>query len=200
MDVTHKQEAVVRPSVSNSPSGMLIIRMGYDSEPNRRPPQFAESVRLEFLEAYKTQLLPPNHPLTVVVNKVVAQLLEASDLGTVKSNHSSTSHPNEGSSKSDGDFSEDVVPGSGTREWTVMVVHDPKTANAMAAFGMYPGVYSKRWVVIVWCTANIVFFTGIVPVCEDEAGVAAVLAHGMWMGICRSCSSLNDSVEIGHVG
>jgi hypothetical protein len=126
----------------------------------------------------------------VVVSKVVAQLLESSDLGTVKPNHSSPAHPNEASWKSDGDFGGDAIPGSGAREWTVMVVHDPKTVNAMAAFGMYPGVYSMLWVVIVTCTANVVLFTGIVPVCEDEAGVAAVLAHGMWMEICRSCSLL----------
>ena len=56
-------------------------------------------------------------------------------------------------------------------------------------------------VMIVWCTGTLVLFTGILPICEDEAGVAAVLAHGMWAEeICRSCSLLNDSVEIGHVG
>jgi hypothetical protein len=82
----------------------------------------------------------------MIVRKVVAQLLESSDLGTVKSDHSSPSHLNEGS---DRDFGGDAVPGSGTRQWTVMVVHDPKTVNAMAAFGMHTGIFSKLWVVII---------------------------------------------------
>jgi hypothetical protein len=84
MDVSHKQEAVVRPSVSKSPFHVLIIQIGVRSESNCRSLQLAESVRLELLEAYQTHLLPPNHPLTMIVRKVVAQLLESSDLGTVK--------------------------------------------------------------------------------------------------------------------
>lgn len=55
---------------------------------------------------------------------------------------------------------ENVPLGAGTTEWTVMVVNDPKTVNAMAAYG------------------NIVVFTGLLPVAKDEDGLASIIGHG----------------------
>ncbi|KAI6043130.1 peptidase family M48-domain-containing protein [Pisolithus marmoratus] len=52
-----------------------------------------------------------------------------------------------------------AVPESGGKEWHLLVVNDPKVVNAMATFG------------------NIVVFTGILPICKDEQGLASVLGH-----------------------
>jgi hypothetical protein len=91
-------------------------------------------------QALQEHLLPPNHPVTIYVTRIVARLLESSKLGTVKSDQfaSATPAPDDAFwQPDDADLSGDAVPGSGTKEWTVMVVNDPRTANAMAAFGAF---------------------------------------------------------------
>jgi len=100
--------------------------------------QLADAARDELLQSFQGRLLPPNHPINIHVTRVVSQLLQSSNLGIVRSEHaSSASNTDDEFWQSDAGLREDPVPGSGTKEWTVMVVNDPKTVNAMAAFGTY---------------------------------------------------------------
>ncbi|EGO22941.1 hypothetical protein SERLADRAFT_471477 [Serpula lacrymans var. lacrymans S7.9] len=129
-------------------------------------------------------MLPPNHPLTRHVRRVVINILESSDLGTLRSDG-----PAPITTKSpDGDvwggdvFREDshseLVPGSGGREWNLLVVNDPKMINAMATVG------------------NIVVFTGILPICKDEQGLAAVLSHEIGHVVARHISERYSSTKV----
>jgi hypothetical protein len=43
-------------------------------------------------------------------------------------------------------------------------------------------------------------FTGILPVCQDEEGLAAVVAHGMTCLPLTLNAKLQRATEIGHVG
>jgi len=122
----------------------------------------AEESYKSLLEDFKGKILPPNHPITRHVRTVVSRIIESSDLGTLKSDPSFIVPP--GFSMDNvwaPDFgrSENVVPGSGGREWQLIVVDDDKMINAMAAFG------------------NIVVFTGILAAAKNEDGLAAVIGH-----------------------
>ena len=87
------------------------------------------------------------------------------------------------------------------KEWDVIVVDDPKTINAMASPGRYTSNISQNNHLLLQ-SGVITVFTGILPICQDEDGLAAVLSHGiviiqrsffLWLLILRG-------VEIGHVG
>lgn len=97
------------------------------------------------------------------VRRVVSRILTASNLGVLHGEQPAHATLFGGSF---GDFSEF---GASTRpneaygprkEWDVIVVNEGKVVNAMAT----PG--------------TVVVFTGILPVCQNEEGLAAVLAHG----------------------
>ncbi|KAF8954244.1 peptidase family M48-domain-containing protein [Flammula alnicola] len=96
------------------------------------PAQIGEVLRKQLREELTPATLPPNHPLSIHVRRVVTRVLHASNLGPV--------------------YGPDKV-------WDVIVVNDIKVINAMAS----PGI--------------IVVFTGILPVCQDEEGLAAMLSH-----------------------
>jgi len=65
-----------------------------------------------------------------------------------------------------------------TREWNLIVVNDDSVRNAMATYG------------------NIIVFTGILPICKDEPGLAAVLGHEMGHVVLRHASERASSVKI----
>jgi len=69
-----------------------------------------------------------------------------------------------------------------TKEWDVIVVNDMGTINAMASPGESQLFCSDRC--DSYFLGVIVVFTGILPVCQDEEGLAAVLAHG------KNCTSV----------
>lgn len=92
----------------------------------------------ELLKEFRGKILPPNHPLTQVVREVVTRILEASNLGSLKAEPTfiqQTGTSIEDLWHADAQAREDPVPGSGGREWRLMVVNDPKVVNAMASFG-----------------------------------------------------------------
>ncbi|KAH0830443.1 peptidase family M48-domain-containing protein [Lanmaoa asiatica] len=116
---------------------------------------------VSLLSDFEGKILPAHHPITRHVHRVVSDLLEASDLGTLHS-----SDPRKSPADDDGFWHDDpfaaarTSPDRGGKEWNLLVVNDPKIVNALASFG------------------TIVVFTGILPVCRDEAGLAAVVGHG----------------------
>jgi metalloendopeptidase OMA1, mitochondrial len=154
------------------------------------------------LEAFKGNLLPQNHPITVEVTRVVSRILESSNLGTVKGGDTSFTMP--GGSDADGWSwdadagmrTADPAPGTGTKEWMVLVVNDPKVVNAMASFGEF-------FIVILVLSfhdvavGTIVVFTGILPICRDDQGVASVLGHGRLISCFRCISHPCYSQRLG---
>ncbi|THH15721.1 hypothetical protein EW146_g4810 [Bondarzewia mesenterica] len=118
------------------------------------------------LEEFRGHILPQNHPITRHVHTVVSRILEANNLGFVRSSELGFL----GSSESVDQTSEfwdvdadktraEISKPLSQREWQLVVVNDAKVMNAMAL----PGA--------------IVVFTGILPVCKDEQGLAAVIGH-----------------------
>ena len=67
------------------------------------------------------------------------------------------------------------------KQWNLLVVNDEKMVNAMASFSepQLLGSEPSR-MLIDHSTDNIIVFTGILPICRDENGLAAVLGHGMY--------------------
>lgn len=70
------------------------------------------------------------------IHRVVNQILEANNLGTLR-----TPHPAKVTQQSDeymwghSERTEDLNPGVGGREWELMVVNDDRIVNAMASYG-----------------------------------------------------------------
>ncbi|KIJ17256.1 hypothetical protein PAXINDRAFT_179904 [Paxillus involutus ATCC 200175] len=135
--------------------------------------KLAQAAYAELLSEFQGKILPAHHPITRHVHRVVSGILDSSDLGTLRS-----SEPRRSFSGSDDLWSDDPLSAarphdmpptqeSGVKEWNLLVVHDPKVVNAMATFG------------------NIVVFTGILPICKDEQGLAAVLGHEIGHVVAR---------------
>lgn len=100
--------------------------------------QMAKASHEQLLQEFRGKILPPNHPLTQAVREVVTKILEASNLGSLKSEPTfiqQTDASIEDLWHADLQKGEEPVPGSGGREWRLMVVDDPKVVNAMASFG-----------------------------------------------------------------
>jgi metalloendopeptidase OMA1, mitochondrial len=98
----------------------------------------AEESYNQLVQEFQGKILPPNHPITRHVRRVVTRIIESSNLGTLKSDPSFIAPS--GVSTDDiwaPDFgrNESVVPGSGGKEWQLMVVNDENMINAMASFG-----------------------------------------------------------------
>ena len=82
----------------------------------------------QVMREYRNQILPPNHPDSRLVERVMGRLIPASGLGS------------EG--------------------WEVRVIGDLRQKNAF----VLPG-------------GKVFVFSGILPICKDEEGLAAVLGH-----------------------
>jgi len=136
--------------------------------------EIGEMARLQSQEQYRDTTLPPNHMLSRHVRRVVSRILAASNLGVVRGDVS-VPYINDQSGGAGGDtWDPDVELGAGARrthgeekEWDVMVVNDPKMINAQVVPGL------------------IIVYTGILPVCQDEQGLAAVLAHEIGHVVAR---------------
>ncbi|KAG6830723.1 hypothetical protein H0H92_015002 [Tricholoma furcatifolium] len=134
--------------------------------------EFSQAAREEILQEFQHKILPPNHIVTRHVKRVVTQVLESSNLGHLRGENFATVPQHLQSSFGDepnwdpdfqnpGQYESSSRDGR-ERKWEVIVVHEPKIANAMAV----PGI--------------VVVFTGILPICKDERGLAAVLSHGTY--------------------
>lgn len=127
MDVSPKFETRVRPGYGPNANNVI------DNDS-----QMAKESHEQLLNEFRGKILPSYHPLTQAVRVIVTRILEASDLGALKADPSFIQQI--GTSVEDlwhGDVQnrQDPVPGSGGREWRLMVVDDPKVVNAMASFG-----------------------------------------------------------------
>ncbi|KAJ3566741.1 hypothetical protein NP233_g6814 [Leucocoprinus birnbaumii] len=141
---------------------------------------------------FRDRILPPNHPLSLHVKKVVTRILHHSNLGKVKGGTPASISLE---SLFGGVWTpEDDYPAAGRpiygpeKEWDVIVINDKRIINAAAAPGK----------------CMVMVFTGILPVCKDEQGLAAVLAHGKFSYITPLLNTFpNRPVpffpEIGHV-
>jgi hypothetical protein len=100
--------------------------------------QMAKASHEELLQEFRGKILPPNHPVTLAVREVVTRILEASNLGSLKAEPTFIQQPGttiEDFWHADVQAREEPVPGSGGKEWRLMVVNDPRVVNAMASFG-----------------------------------------------------------------
>ncbi|KZT66307.1 hypothetical protein DAEQUDRAFT_730423 [Daedalea quercina L-15889] len=144
--------------------------------------RLAKASHEELVAEYGRQVLPPNHPITRHVRRVVERILEASNLGTVASSEPVHGHALSfdpaGAMWPTAQSSENVPPTVGGKQWNLMVVHDDKMVNAAASFG------------------DIIVFTGILPVAKDEEGLAAVLGHEIGHAVLRHMSERTSSAKI----
>ncbi|KAF5378075.1 hypothetical protein D9615_007517 [Tricholomella constricta] len=159
--------------------------------------KFGKMAREQTLEEYAHLTLPPHHPLSRHVRRVVSRILSASNLGHIRgdNNNSSSQYvvpppllpvPYHGESGIEIPWDPDArmgrTPEGGEtgqeREWEVIVVNDPKMINAQAVPGL------------------IVVYTGILPVCKDEQGLSAVLAHEIGHVVARHSAERISSQTI----
>jgi len=143
--------------------------------------RMAKEAHAELEREFRGRILPPNHPTTKYVRDIVVKILESSNLGTLKSDPHFIAPAGisiEDTWAPDAGRKEDAVPGSGGREWELMVVHDDKMVNAMATFG------------------NIVVFTGILPIAKDRDGLAAVLGHEIGHVVARHQAERYSSMKV----
>lgn len=88
----------------------------------------AQDAYKEILHDYEGAILPPQHPLTRHVRRIVQRILDANDLGKLE-DASGTSglrdDPRQRAAVADG------------KRWTLTVVNDPKMVNAAAMFSEY---------------------------------------------------------------
>lgn len=111
-----------------------------------------DQVYRQTLDEYRVKLLPPNHPTSRYVAKVAQRIIMASELPRHEDSVGDMGG-HEGSGETGGRRKEKI-------EWKVHVINDPNTLNAFVT----PG-------------GKVFVFTGILPVCKNEDGLAAVLAH-----------------------
>jgi metalloendopeptidase OMA1, mitochondrial len=132
----------------------------------------------------QASILPQNHPLSRHVRRVVSRILHASNLGIlegeahspfgVRSNFEGDNWNPDADLGTTTDLGPSYSPG---KEWDVIVVDDPKMINAMATPGRYTSNISLNNYLLLQ-SGIITVFTGILPICQDEDGLAAVLSHG----------------------
>ncbi|KAJ8488027.1 hypothetical protein ONZ51_g3798 [Trametes cubensis] len=137
----------------------------------------AEAAHQQMLQEFKGKVLPPDHPLTRHIRRVVTRILEANNLGTLEAPDVHTRHRPATDIWAAGDVDR-ISPEAGGKEWHLFVVNDDKVVNAMASFG------------------NIVVFTGILPVAKDENGLAAVLGHEIGHAVARHASERYSSMKV----
>lgn len=124
-----------------SPKFETRVRLSYGRDVNNATNnnhQMAKESHEQLLQEFRGKILPPNHSLTQAVRVVVTRILEASNLGPLKAEPTfiqQTGTSIEDLWHADVQNREEPVPGSGSREWRLVVVDDPKVVNAMASFG-----------------------------------------------------------------
>ncbi|CDZ98887.1 peptidase family m48 [Phaffia rhodozyma] len=113
----------------------------------------------EMMSEYASKLLPENHRTTQYVRMVAANIVESNGLGKMKG-AKSVAGTNRGTGWDTGEAESWKESQQEEVEWEVFVINDKNTKNAF----VLPG-------------GKIFVFTGILPVCANEAGLASVLGH-----------------------
>ncbi|KAI0822120.1 peptidase family M48-domain-containing protein [Trametes gibbosa] len=138
----------------------------------------ADAAHQELLQEFKGKILPPNHPLSRHIRRVVERILEANGLGTLKAPEVAGTQVRPSAdvwSAVDPDL---IPPEVGGKEWHLFVVNDDSVVNAMASFG------------------NIIVFTGILPVAKDENGLAGILGHEIGHAVARHASERYSGIKV----
>ncbi|KAJ7596046.1 peptidase family M48-domain-containing protein [Mycena floridula] len=127
----------------------------------RREKKLEARVQAQVLKEFGDHILPFNHPLSRQVREVASRILTASNLGVVKGeNLASSQQQDDIWNPDDGSSSLETSPSDlSQREWQVIVINDPKLVNAFAV----PGLVAVS--------------TGMIPILQNEQGLAAVLGH-----------------------
>ncbi len=126
MDLSPKYEARVRG----------YIHMTCASGERLNMMQLAEESHQQLLQQFKGKVLPPNHPLTRHIRRVVERILEANNLGILKpfgEQPRVLSSADVWSATGTDDLPPDV--GGNLKEWHLFVVDDKSMINAMTSFG-----------------------------------------------------------------
>ena len=122
--------------------------------------QLAEKEYTEFLEEFKGKLLPQTHPIVQEVRRIVQAIIEANNLGSLKTSEQGSFVPAaaQKAAQEDGaeanwdpdalspgiDLSMDRVAGGvATRQWNLLVVDDDSTVNAAAGHGKDLSVFDR---------------------------------------------------------
>ncbi|TFK51247.1 hypothetical protein OE88DRAFT_1808039 [Heliocybe sulcata] len=157
-------------------------RWRYISIDPKMETKLAEQMHAQILRENKGKILPANHPLTRVVKEISEQLLNANNLGHLSDERERrawslpewlTGQPDGEQWSYDANISserEGLAPGTGGREWKVVVVHDPRVINAAATYG------------------NIIVWTGLFQLCQTRNELASVLSHEMGHVVARHVS------------
>ncbi|KAF8335338.1 peptidase family M48-domain-containing protein, partial [Cantharellus anzutake] len=151
---------------------LRFIDVSVDSER-----QAGEETFQQIIHQYKGHILPSHHPLTKYVVNVAERILEATSLGHVKGHNTLSSST---------DLVDDVWRPDGDRlsspvsndEWEVYVIDDD-TRNAF----VLPG-------------GKIFVFTGILPSCKNEDGLASVLGHEIAHQVARHSGERMSSTKV----
>ncbi|GJE94132.1 peptidase family M48-domain-containing protein [Phanerochaete sordida] len=137
-----------------------------DISPSKEAELIAES-RRQLKAELGAKTLPPNHPLTRHVHRIVERILTANDLGHLKTAAPAAAPWFAGGDDAFVSAQGKLPTGASDKEWELMVVKDDKVVNAMASFG------------------TVVVFTGILPLAKDEEGLAAVLGHEIGHAVAK---------------
>lgn len=144
--------------------------------------QVGEMASREIKHEFRDRILPPDHPLSVHVRRVTSRILKHSNLGHVRGETSSLAidEPLFGSTWTLEDpYAATIRETHGPeKEWDVVVVHDKSIINASASPGL------------------ITVYTGILPICRDEQGLAVVLAHEIGHIVARHTAEKLSSQTI----
>lgn len=135
----------ISPALEDRVSVPQILSQRRPRLPNAVPIQLAKASRQAITEEFGDRILPQNHILTRHVRRVVSQLLEANDLGTISSDDPvffrSPGAPAEILWGASGDS--DQRQGS-VREWTVYAIADDRV-NALASYGTFSPVFPLQY-------------------------------------------------------
>ncbi|PLW09664.1 hypothetical protein PCASD_18411 [Puccinia coronata f. sp. avenae] len=136
-----------------------------------------EQVYIQTLSQFQSKLLHPAHPTSVFITGVAHKIIRASQLSSrdpaqLVEHSSDNDHlnlPNATTSSHMGLLS----------NWKIHVIDDPKIQNAF----VIPG-------------GKIFVFTGILPICQNEAGLATVLGHEVAHQVLRHPAERMSSMKV----
>ncbi|OAV99126.1 hypothetical protein PTTG_09176 [Puccinia triticina 1-1 BBBD Race 1] len=139
-----------------------------------------EEVYMETLAQFRSKLLPPTHPTTRFITSVAQKIIQASELAQRPDesidNLTSSSPEFDDWASPGSSFSSDPRP---VPDWKIHVIDEPKIQNAF----VIPG-------------GKIFVFTGILPICQNEAGLATVLGHEVAHQVLRHPAERMSSLKV----
>ncbi|KAJ9107304.1 hypothetical protein QFC21_000754 [Naganishia friedmannii] len=175
----------------------------------------------ETLAQYSSALLSPLHPTSKRVREVARRVVESNGLGKMKDAGLMTSLPKIsiwGGGEEDGWFGGNGSAGEGSEatlsrggekrkdiEWEVYVIKDDATKNAFVLPGTHPfpplsAPPTRRLCMLTSsCTmagGKIFVFTGILPVCKNDDGLASVLGHEVAHQVARHSAERMSSLKV----